>query len=203
MLVGSLQVLMIEKNLEERWISNCFFSQITSSSQKFECPKTDQRLQNFLLRSRFQSISSSCLHCITNDTYEWIFSQSLDPPQHQFQHHWSTWVLWENYASPSETSCVYRWIFLLSRSIWTQIWCYSPRGEECLIDQIVIGDKSYSLIIAVSPFGIVSWNLVEGTISDVEFLFFLETLRMRFLPENFAILDNASIHHTDKVRELF
>lgn len=74
---------------------------------------------------------------------------------------------------------------------------WAPSGEDCLIDQIVIGNRSFSLIIAVSLAGIVAWHLIEGTNSEVEFQNFLTSLRTRLFPENFLILDNASIHRTE------
>lgn len=78
----------------------------------------------------------------------------------------------------------------------------APHGEECLIDQIVIGNRSFSWIIAVSVTGIVAWHLVEGTISEVEFQNFLTTLRTRLFPENHIVLDNASIHRTENTQVL-
>lgn len=79
---------------------------------------------------------------------------------------------------------------------------WAPTGDECLIDQIVIGNRSFSLIIAVSQLGIVSWNLVEGTISEIEFQHFLNSLRARIFPESVLILDNASIHRTENTQLL-
>ena len=73
----------------------------------------------------------------------------------------------------------------------------SERGQDCLIQQLVIGTKSFSLIIGVSIYGIVAWQLIDGTFDDQTFQNFLtQALGPRFSPENVAILDNAAIHRT-------
>lgn len=78
----------------------------------------------------------------------------------------------------------------------------APLGEECLINQIVIGNRCFSLTIAVTMLGIASWQLVEGTNSELEFQQFLNSLRTRLFPENVLILDNAAIHRTEQTQIL-
>ena len=66
----------------------------------------------------------------------------------------------------------------------------------------LIGNRSFSWIIAVTMLGIVAWSLFEGTISEVEFQLFLTRLRIRLFPENVVVLVNATIHRTENTQVL-
>jgi transposase len=78
---------------------------------------------------------------------------------------------------------------------------YETVGEKCLINQIAIGDKTYSTIAAVSPLGFLCCNIYENSIGSEDFCLFVENELSAFIaPESYLIIDNASIHHTDEVR---
>lgn len=79
---------------------------------------------------------------------------------------------------------------------------WSPEGEECRKTQIVIGSRSFSTIAAISPYGVIAWEIFEGTISQEEFVHFLSyRLQSRLPPNSVGIIDNAKIHHTEDSRE--
>jgi transposase len=78
---------------------------------------------------------------------------------------------------------------------------WSPKGQECTVRQIAIGGKSYCTIAAVSPRGFIYWEIYEGTVDGAVFVSFLRNLRIFLMPDQFGIVDNAAIHHTEDARE--
>ena len=76
---------------------------------------------------------------------------------------------------------------------------WSPRGEECVHVQILINNTAYSTISAVSPFGFISWEIFDTTITQAEFSQFItNNVALNIANDDIvAILDNAAIHRTD------
>ena len=78
---------------------------------------------------------------------------------------------------------------------------YSPEGEECKKDQIVINGTAYCTIAAVSPIGFLAWQIFEGNVTQEEFAGFInESLAPHIRPEHVCVLDNATIHHAPESR---
>mmetsp|Transcript_20823 Transcript_20823/g.28655 ORF Transcript_20823/g.28655 Transcript_20823/m.28655 type:complete len:270 (+) Transcript_20823:320-1129(+) len=79
---------------------------------------------------------------------------------------------------------------------------WSPVGEECIRQQIVIGNMSYSTIAAVTPFGFIAWEIFDTVITQEEFSSFILN-KVAVLIENntIAILDNCSIHKAPLSRQ--
>lgn len=77
----------------------------------------------------------------------------------------------------------------------------SIRGEACVRDQIVIGDRSFSTIAALTPRGFICHSIFEGGVGAEEFGQFLNLLEPRMhVGQVWGIIDNAAIHHTDEIR---
>lgn len=77
---------------------------------------------------------------------------------------------------------------------------YSPIGEECIVNQFIIGGRSFSTICAACPLGIRYYRIKEGINTGDDFIDFLEELSFHLVAEDFGILDNCSIHKRDDVR---
>ena len=78
---------------------------------------------------------------------------------------------------------------------------YSPEGEECLKDQIIINNVAYSTIAAVTPFGFLAWRIHEGNIDHDAFTaFMVDSVAPFITPEHHLVLDNATIHHYPTTR---
>ena len=75
-------------------------------------------------------------------------------------------------------------------------WGWSPRGEECLQEQIIIGTRSFSTIAAVTPLGFLCWSIYEFNISHVEYCDFIrDVLSPALNDQQVGIIDNATTHH--------
>jgi transposase len=78
---------------------------------------------------------------------------------------------------------------------------WSPVGERCAYQQIVINSKFYSVMAAVTPLGFLCWEIYEGTTASEQFIHFLEhRLQPLLSADNFLVLDNARVHRTDPAR---
>jgi hypothetical protein len=67
--------------------------------------------------------------------------------------------------------------------------------------QFVIGSKILSTIATATPQGILCWEVFEGTISDEQFIEFVnKRVRPLLAIDTVCILDNARYHHTDEAR---
>ena len=78
---------------------------------------------------------------------------------------------------------------------------YSPEGENCIKDQIVINNTAYSTIAAVTSSGFLAWRIHEGNIDNESFsAFMVEDVAPHILPEHHMVLDNATIHHHPATR---
>ena len=70
---------------------------------------------------------------------------------------------------------------------------YSPKGENCIKDQILITNTPYSTISAVTSFRFLAWRIHEGNIDHEAFTaFMVEDVAPHILPENHLVLDNAT-----------
>ena len=76
---------------------------------------------------------------------------------------------------------------------------WSPIGEPCTYCQIVILNKCYSVVSAISPLGFLCWEIFEGPVCHEEFINFIEQRVQPLITANtFLVIDNASIHkHVD------
>ena len=71
---------------------------------------------------------------------------------------------------------------------------YSPKGARVVISRPGPRGQRYSLVLCISPSGVVAWELVKGGLKGPHFLSFLQSL-----PERTTLcMDNASIHHASK-----
>ena len=67
------------------------------------------------------------------------------------------------------------------REKFLQRYGYSPIGEACVKNQIIIGQKSYSIIAAYCTSGFLCWEIVEGGIDQVIFgNFIIDAVRVFF-----------------------
>jgi transposase len=82
--------------------------------------------------------------------------------------------------------------------------CYSEKGKRCVIktrSQEVF--KKYTGIFAINVNGVVDWDLYEkGGINTDRLIDFLEQNITNKLRDKLIILDNASSHRNEKIREL-
>ena len=82
--------------------------------------------------------------------------------------------------------------------------CYSQRGKRCVIktqSQDVF--KKYTGIFAISVNGVEGWDLYEkGGINTERLVEFLEKFITEKYKNKIIILDNASAHKNDTIREL-
>lgn len=71
---------------------------------------------------------------------------------------------------------------------------WAPRGQRAVIRQPGKRTVSYSLLLCISPVGVLNWSLRSGTIDSEIFSQFLAKL-----PNDITVLlDNARIHHATK-----
>jgi hypothetical protein len=82
--------------------------------------------------------------------------------------------------------------------------CYSEKGKRCVIktqSQEVF--KKYTGIFAISTSGVVGWDLYEKSgINTDRMLEFLETHIVNKFKNKLIVMDNASSHRNNKVKEL-
>ena len=82
--------------------------------------------------------------------------------------------------------------------------CYSEKGKRCVIktqSQEVF--KKYTGIFAISTKGVLGWKLYEKSGINADRLYdFLETHITNKYKNKLIILDNASSHRNDKIKEL-
>jgi len=82
--------------------------------------------------------------------------------------------------------------------------CYSEKGKRCVIktqSQEVF--KKYTGIFAINVDGVVDWDLYEkGGINTDRLIYFLEQNITNKLRNKLIILDNASSHRNEKIKEL-
>jgi len=82
--------------------------------------------------------------------------------------------------------------------------CYSEKGKRCIIktqSQEVF--KKYTGIFAISVEGVIEWDLYEkGGINTNRLIEFLEKNITSKLKNKLIILDNASSHRNEKIKEL-
>jgi transposase len=82
--------------------------------------------------------------------------------------------------------------------------CYSEKGKRCIIktqSQEVF--KKYTGIFAISVEGVIEWDLYEkGGINTDRLIEFLEKNITSKLRNKLIILDNASSHRNEKIKEL-
>lgn len=75
----------------------------------------------------------------------------------------------------------------------------APRGEPAYCTQIRIGNRSFSVIAAYTPFGFLCWQIVEGTFNSHNFMYFIQSMLSNYLtPNSCVLLDNASVHKTEE-----
>ena len=80
---------------------------------------------------------------------------------------------------------------------------WSPQGQECLKQQIVIGTRAFCVIAAVTPNGFIAWQIFECNVTALEFGNFLTNcLGPVLMVDSILLLDNAASHHTDTVRTI-
>ena len=90
------------------------------------------------------------------------------------------------------------------KSLQKRIHCYSEKGKRCVIktqSQEVF--KKYTGIFAINVNGVVDWDLYEkGGIKTDKLIDFLEQNITNKLRNKLIILDNASSHRNEKIKEL-
>jgi transposase len=90
------------------------------------------------------------------------------------------------------------------RSLQKRHYCYSELGKRCVIttqSQEVF--KRYTGIFAISTSGVIGWDLYEkGGINTERLVEFLEKNITSKFKNKLIILDNASSHRNEKIKEL-
>jgi len=91
----------------------------------------------------------------------------------------------------------------------TRKWSYSIRGLTPQDHRLLARGKRYSAITSMSAEGILDVYLAEGTVNGTKFEEFIEFSLLPVLnPFNWSnkhsvvVMDNASIHHIDKIHDL-
>ena len=86
---------------------------------------------------------------------------------------------------------------------------YSIRGRPVCDQRLLVRGTRYSAIPILSLDGIHDVNLTEGTMNGDRFVHFLQVYLLpnllpfnRVNPQSVVIMDNASIHHVEEVRDL-
>ena len=86
-----------------------------------------------------------------------------------------------------ETAC--------SRDSFLEKYGWAPEGEDCVYQQIIINDRCFSVIAAVTPIGFLCWEIFEGAVGHEQFVHFLEnTMRQLVTQQNYFVIDNAATH---------
>jgi len=86
-----------------------------------------------------------------------------------------------------ETAC--------SRESFLEKYGWAQEGDRCIFQQIVINDRSYSVLAAVTPIGFLCWEIFEGGVGHEQFVTFLNQRMLPFVTaQHFCVIDNASIH---------
>ena len=73
---------------------------------------------------------------------------------------------------------------------------YAPIGEKYLRVQFYVRGEHYTIVAAATPFGFIFERIYRDGVNDDTFIDFLDYLEPRLYPDNFGIIDNASIHKT-------
>ena len=86
---------------------------------------------------------------------------------------------------------------------------YSIRGKPVKVQKLLVRGERISVITAMSMEGIIAMKIVRGGVNgDAFYEFICNNLVQHLMPFNstnkhsVVVLDNCSIHHVDKVREL-
>lgn len=86
---------------------------------------------------------------------------------------------------------------------------YSLRGQRCVAKRLLVRGERVSAIAALSVTGVLDFKIVRGTTNGDIFLEFIEKeLLPHLMPfdgqncNSIVVMDNASIHHSEKVIEL-
>ena len=78
---------------------------------------------------------------------------------------------------------------------------YSPRGKECVVNQIVVLGKSYNTMAAVTPGGFLCWQIFDIPVTGDLFSNFVTNHLSLFVNlHQTAILDNATVHKNPEAR---
>ena len=74
---------------------------------------------------------------------------------------------------------------------------YAPKGTDCVMNQMIIADKTYSTMAAVTCDGFLCWQIFDVPVDADMFSAFVEDhLRLFVSADSVAMLDNAKIHKT-------
>jgi transposase len=74
---------------------------------------------------------------------------------------------------------------------------YSPKGKDCVVNQFVIADKTYSTMAAANCDGFLCWQIFDIPVTGEIFTAFVNDHLSRYVtPDSVAMLDNALIHKT-------
>lgn len=71
----------------------------------------------------------------------------------------------------------------------------SKRGTRAIITQPGVRGKAHSLLLCISPDGVVFWQLYQGAVTAQRFIGFM----LELPKETTLVLDNAKIHHATNV----
>jgi transposase len=70
-------------------------------------------------------------------------------------------------------------------------------GNPCILTQIVLDNRHFSVIAAYTMAGFLCWNIIEGSVTAENFQIFLNTTLLPFIGEtSMGLIDNATIHKT-------
>ncbi|KIK21559.1 hypothetical protein PISMIDRAFT_36109, partial [Pisolithus microcarpus 441] len=83
----------------------------------------------------------------------------------------------------------------------------SGRGTRCAVQRRFVRGTQYSIILAITLDGIITYNIVEGTVDTERFLKFLKEQVMPFTNpypglRSILIMGNCCMHHGEEVHHL-
>ena len=73
-------------------------------------------------------------------------------------------------------------------------------GEPYVRTQFIVRGKHFTVIAAANPLGFIFYRIFDGPVNDDSFIEFLNLLSINIVPDQFGIIDNASIHRTNQAR---
>jgi len=164
----------------------------------------------FLLKKKYPSLSLSCYHLyrVVNDNN---ITLKLTRIRHEPTHRWGKEIninekLKEFYDEVQkykieDINCIDETSI---KSLQKRNHCYSQRGTRCVIktqSQEVF--KKYTGVFAISVNGVEGWELYEkGGINTERLVEFLQKFITEKYRNKLIILDNASAHKNDTIRDL-
>jgi transposase len=84
---------------------------------------------------------------------------------------------------------------------------WASMGRRCIQHRYFVRGQQYSILPILTIDGIITHNIIPGSVTSERFVHFLQELVIPLTnpypgPRSVLVLDNCSIHHSEKVRAL-